>query len=87
MAGELSKVADIINWPRIPDPKEFEGIADHIIVTVSNGMEELMDTLAADSTQLRRVSAVEKPGWVRLMRKMVASKAPPAGAGQEKVTA
>ena len=42
--GELSAVADVINWPRIPELKESEATAERFIVAGHNYREELLDT-------------------------------------------
>ena len=77
----------MINWPRMPELKEFEDTADHIIISGYSGMDELTDTSAAEKPQHYEVSADEKAGWTRLMRKMLDSKAPPPGTEQKRTTA
>ena len=52
LAGELSKAAGMINWPRMPELKEFGATAGHVIAAGYCGMEELTDTSAAERPQI-----------------------------------
>ena len=51
LADELSKAADMINWPRMPELKEFKATAGRIIAAGYCGVEELMDTPVAERPQ------------------------------------
>ena len=46
-ADELSKVADVINWWRMPEQIAFEAMADQTTILGYYGEDELMDTSAA----------------------------------------
>ena len=74
LADELSEVADMINWPRMLELKEFE--------SGYYGTDELMDTSAAEGAQLCEISGDIRPGWAPVMRKMLDPKAPPAETGR-----
>ena len=69
----------MINWPRMPDLKGFEGMADHIGLAAYYRMEELMDTSAPERPQLLKTLAAQKPGRARPLRRTLDAKALPAG--------
>ena len=65
LSDGLSKAADVINCPRMPELKVFEATADQMIVAGTNGMEELMITSAPERPRLYATAAGRKPGWAR----------------------
>ena len=79
--NELSEVADMIKWPRMPEMEEFEAMAERLIIAGFYEWGELMDTSAAERTQHYDVAAKGYPGRERLMRDMLDYTAPPALAG------
>ena len=84
VAGELSKPADMIKCPRTPEPQEFEATAGHFIAAGNFGMEELVDTSAAERRRFYETLADHKPRLARLPRKMLDAKAPPTEAELKK---
>ena len=77
LADELLKAAAIINWPRTPELREFESIAELLFAPGYYAAEELMGASTAGRTQLYKLLAAGKPGGPRLMRKIIDSEAPP----------
>ena len=59
-------------------------MADHIGLAGYYGTEELMDTSAPKRPHLVKTLAAQKPGWARLLRQMLDSKAPPAETEQQR---
>ena len=55
LADELSKTADMINWPRVPEFKKFEAMADQMHLASYYGADELIDTSAYEREQLCEV--------------------------------
>ena len=80
LAGELPKAPDLITRPRVPEPKEFESMADHIVAAGYFGMAEPIDSPNAERAQLLAISAEGRAGGARLLRKMLGAEAPPAEA-------
>ena len=54
----------------------FEAMAERVIVAGYFGLEELMGATAAERTQFYKMLVGEKPGWARLMRKMLDRSSP-----------
>ena len=77
MADELSQLAERINWPRLPELKEFEQMAELILSAGYYSSEELADTSPTERQQLYKLLAEGRPGWSRLLRKILGAKAPP----------
>ena len=77
MADELSRLAEQINWPRVPELKEFEQMADTILSAGYYSAEELADASLAERQQLYKISSDGRAGWARLLRKILDAKAPP----------
>ena len=77
MADELSRLAEQINWPRLPELKEFEQMAEMILSAGYYSSEELADTSSAERQQLHKISSGGRAGWARLLRKILDAKAPP----------
>ena len=71
----------MINWPRIPELREFEATTGHVDVAGYCGAEALMYTSAPERPQACKSSAGQKPGWARLLRKILVAKAPHAKTG------
>ena len=55
LADELSSAAELIKWPRMPELREFEQMADLIIAPGYYGMGELMDTSTSERDQPTRL--------------------------------
>ena len=77
MAGDLLRLAEQINWPRLLELKEFEQMAELILSTGYCSADELADTSATERQQVYKFLADGRPGWARLLRKILDSKAPP----------
>ena len=77
MADDLSQLAERINWPRLPELKEFEQTAELILSAGYYSSEELADTSPTERQQLYKLLAEGRPGWSRLLRKILGAKAPP----------
>ena len=77
MADDLSQLAERINWPRLPELKEFEQMAELILSSGYYSSEELADTSPTERHQLYKLLAEGRPGWSRLLRKILDAKAPP----------
>ena len=77
MADDLSQLAERINWPRLPELKEFEQMAELILSAGYYSSEELADTSSTERQQLYKLLAEGRPGWPRLLRKILGAKAPP----------
>ena len=77
MADDLSQLAERINWPRLPELKEFEQMAELILSAGYYSSEELADTSPTERQQLYKLLADGRPGWSRLLRKILGAKAPP----------
>ena len=84
LADELSKAAEMIYWPRMPELKEYEAVADQMIIAGHCGLEGLMDISSSERPQLYGTLAERKPGWARRWREMPDAKAPPMETGQKK---
>ena len=52
MADDLSQLAERINWPRLPELKEFEQMAELILSAGYYSSEELADTSPTERQQL-----------------------------------
>ena len=77
MADDLSKLAERIKWPRLPELKEFEQMAELILASGYYSSEELADASTTERQQLYKLLAEGRPGWSRLLRKILGAKAPP----------
>ena len=77
MADELSRLAEQIDWPRYPELKEFEQMADTILSAGYYSAEELADTSSTERQQLYKISSGGRAGRARLARKILDAKAPP----------
>ena len=77
LADELAKSAGQINWPRLPGLKEFEQKAETIPPAGYYSSEELADASSTERQQLYKLLADGRPGWSRLLRKILGAKAPP----------
>ena len=62
LAEGLSKAADLINLPRMPEPNEHEAMADHIVAAGYFGMDELIDAPASERAQLFKVAPDGRAG-------------------------
>ena len=78
LEDRLSKVADVINWARMPELEEFEAMAGRVMISGYYGTEELMDTSASGRTQLYKISADVTSGRACLVRKLLNPGALPA---------
>ena len=61
----------------MPELRESEQVAELIIAAGYNNLEELMDTSTSERGQLYRALSGGRPGWGRLLRKMLDAKAAP----------
>ena len=77
MADDLSQLAERINWPRLHELKEFEQMAELILSAGYYSSEELADASPTERHQLYKLLAEGRPGWSRLLRKILDAKAPP----------
>ena len=84
LADELAKSAGQINWPRLPELKEFEQVAEMIRFAVYYFSEEPADTWTAERNQLYKILSDGRAGWARHLRKILGSKAPPTEAEVKK---
>ena len=85
LADELAKSAEQINWPRLPELKEFEQMAETILSAGYYSSEELADTSTAERTQLYKILSDGRAGWARLLRKILGAKSPPTEMEVKKV--
>ena len=77
MADDLSQLAERINWPRLPELKEFEQMAELILSAGYYSADELADTSSTERQHMYKLLAEGRPGWPRLLRKILGAKAPP----------
>ena len=77
MADDLFRLAGQINWPRLPELKEFEQMAELILSMGYYSADELADTSSPGRQQIYKFLSEGRPGWARLLRKILGSKAPP----------
>ena len=77
MADDLSQLAERINWPRLPGLKGFEQTAEMILSAGYYSTDELADASLTERQQLYKLLAEGRPGWARLLRKILGAKAPP----------
>ena len=61
MADDLSQLAERINWPRLPELKEFEQMAETILSAGYYSSDELADTSSTDRRQLYKLLAEGRP--------------------------
>ena len=78
MADDLSQLSEQINWPRFPELKEFEQMAEMTLAAGYHSSDELADTSSTQRQQLYKLLSGGRPGWDRLLRK-----APDGGGGQK----
>ena len=69
----------------MPDLKEFEAMADHIIAAGFYSTGEMIGTTNAERAQLCMIMAEGRAGCARLIRKMLGAEAPRTEAGVKKV--
>ena len=77
-ADDLAKLAEQINWPRLPYLKEFEQMAEMIPPAGYCSSAELADTASAERAQIYKILSEGRSGWARLLRKILDAKSPPA---------
>ena len=76
LLGELSTAADIIEWIRAPELRDFE-LRDFERVAGYYEMEEPASASALERAQLPKALPGGRPGWARLFRRMLDAEAPP----------
>ena len=62
LKDELSKAADSIKWPRMPELREFEQMAHPAIAAGHYGLEERMDSSA--SGRARLLNSIGRTTWM-----------------------
>ena len=71
LAKALSKAAGSVSWPHMPQRKEFEAMADHIVAAGCCGMEEFIDTSNAGRARLLKIAFVRKACWAGFLWKVL----------------
>ena len=84
LADELAKSAEQINWPRLPELKEFEQMAEMVLSAGYYSPEELADASSAERAQLYKILSGGRAGWARLLRKILDATLPAAEVETEK---
>ena len=64
-AEELSKAADLTNGPRIPELRECEAMADHVIAVGDYKADGLIGAPNSEPAQLFQFSPDGRAGWAR----------------------
>ena len=77
MADELSRLAGQTNWPRFPELKEFEQMAEMILSAGHYSSEKLADTSSTGRQQLYKILSDGRAGWAQLLLKILDATAPP----------
>ena len=77
MADDLSQLAEQINWPRLPELKGFEQMAEILLSAGYYSADELADASWTERQQLYKLLAEGRPGWARLLCKILDARAPP----------
>ena len=76
LADELSRSADNIKWPRMPELREFEQTAGIIMSAGCYNFEELADARTAERAQMHKILFEGRAGRPRVFRKMLDTKSP-----------
>ena len=78
-------MAEQINWPRLPAPKDFEQMVDMVLPAGYSSSEQLAESSSAERAQIYKILSGERAGRDRYLRKIPGAKSPPRGSGSEKI--
>ena len=84
LAVELPRVAGSIKRPRAPELREFNQMAGLIIAAGYYNKEERAGASTSGRAQSYKALSDARPGWARLLRKMLNAEPPPEEDGARK---